>query len=212
MVIGEIAYRPNKLVTQTAQLARAGRHDDEPLILFLACSHIERTGTWPSQRCRLFEDYSEAAFHRAMIDEHCQAEQSEKPHDAGRARWRSTTSQPRARAHAATSLSYAPLCKDIDVDRGVEIGRSCGILLPEPEDEATVRFAHHRMQKYFTARHVHQQHPPTDWKANIDVPRWQEILLNVVSLQGDGGVRAAVGGGACLGAAGKPRRLSSAPA
>jgi hypothetical protein len=67
----------------------------------------------------------------------------------------------------------------------ISTGRTCGVLQESLEhDPPLVRFEHQRAQEYFTAFDIVAGSVPVDWEGCLDVPRWQETLVNVVQMEG----------------------------
>jgi hypothetical protein len=68
-------------------------------------------------------------------------------------------------------------------DAIVEAGRACSVLQQSLDhDPPLIRFEHHRAQEYFTARGVVESGAQIDWAVLLDLPRWQETLVNVAQM------------------------------
>ena len=66
-------------------------------------------------------------------------------------------------------------------------GRACGSLQQSFGDSTPkVRFEHHRAQEFFAARALLRASADFNWTDKLDIPRWQETLVNV-ALMGGGG-------------------------
>lgn len=62
----------------------------------------------------------------------------------------------------------------------------CGLLVLDESDEQAIRFSHHRLQEYLTAKFLSSygdERADVDWNSLIDTPRWQEILIDLASIQ-----------------------------
>lgn len=159
-----------------------------PLTLFLLCRFIQSRKAWPNTRHELFDDYLQALF-GALRDGAGQP----LPHEMwptvldnwARIAFRITSH------HAGTSLEINELRSDwaADVlDTVIDSGLRCGLLVIDESDEQAIRFAHHRLQEYLTAYFLTlygAERNDIDWDSLIDMPRWQEILINLASIQQD---------------------------
>jgi V8-like Glu-specific endopeptidase len=68
-------------------------------------------------------------------------------------------------------------------DSLVEAGRTCGVLQRTLDhDPPLIRFDHHRAQEYFTACGIVGSNAEIDWNQLLDLPRWQETLVNVAQM------------------------------
>ena len=67
----------------------------------------------------------------------------------------------------------------------IDAARLAGLLQQSTTDESvSLRFEHHRAQEYFTARCIAKEHSEFDWSGKLDLPRWQETLVNVAQMGG----------------------------
>jgi hypothetical protein len=82
----------------------------------------------------------------------------------------------------------------LDAETAVRAGHVTGILVEsldrDPEAPALIRFESHRAQEYFAAYAIALSTEHFDWSARLDVPRWQETLVNLAQM---GKAAAAIG-------------------
>ncbi|CAK8713452.1 hypothetical protein KKHLCK_02490 [Candidatus Electrothrix laxa] len=65
----------------------------------------------------------------------------------------------------------------------IDAGRACGVLHRSlVQDSRLIRFEHHRAQEYFAACGIIASKKKIPWKKRLDLPRWQETLVNVAQL------------------------------
>jgi hypothetical protein len=148
---------------------------NNPLMLFLTCRYLVAEGRWPRSRASLFRSYIQQHL-RQMADEGRLSFAEGEP-ESLLAGWSSMAFDLMLRARGDLSVGEAD-------PRTIEVGRRAGILQIDTDDEERVRFAHHRFQEFFAARHLMAAgHEIVDWSRVLDLPNWQETLLNLASLQ-----------------------------
>lgn len=161
-----------------------------PFNLFLLRIYLYLKRSWPSSRADLLGFYFE------QNHEHYRqrAEKPEEfpPREACFRSW-AVLAYELTRRDRGSALAHEELpevFRGLDAgqwEAGMEAGLRCGVLTEdEGADRPSLRFEHHRFQEYFAALHVHQEQPLIDWLVRLDAPRWQETLLNLVSLGGAG--------------------------
>lgn len=61
----------------------------------------------------------------------------------------------------------------------------CGVLQRSLDlQPPLIRFDHHRAQEYFAAYDIVKGKRTVDWSSRLDIPRWQETLVNVAQMDG----------------------------
>lgn len=158
-----------------------------PLILKLLTDYIAETGAWPTSRRALFDRFV-AALH---------------------ARLESRADHSGAAVGSALTVDWAAIAFCLCEHGGVYVslstiealfrerpggaaraaqvlaaGEACGLLFADAEAGGLIRFAHHRLQEYLAAVHIHATQPVLAWATLLDTPRWQETLINLIALGG----------------------------
>jgi hypothetical protein len=151
-----------------------------PFTLWLLCFHFAQKKTWPTSRTTLLEFYLEESFNRKREDGDPQL--TFPPLEEAMREWArfayQITTRNRGSAIPVSELQAEGVL--------IRVGRLCGVLAESAGSQIPlVRFEHHRLQEYFTARHIRDASPPIDWLDKLDAPRWQETLVNLV-LMGSG--------------------------
>ena len=180
-------YWTLKQLTRHILLGELPIEANNPFVLWLLCLYLQDKGTWPDSRVALLEYYNEQNYHRK--DGERRSEEPPFP-EIQRA------FQEWARfAFAATVFNLGGIIPVAVLEEGSEaasvqemirVGRRCGVLAESRETfgEPLVRFAHHRFQEFFAARHIHVAQPPLHWLNLLDAPRWQETMLNLILMGG----------------------------
>ncbi|MHC5538515.1 hypothetical protein ACYOEI_09825 [Singulisphaera rosea] len=162
-----------------------------PQILSLVCEFIagSGTGTWPKSRAQLFRYHIDRLYDRLL---------GRLPHDPrfgepGRREvyraWAELAFRM-TRTHGGVYVRREDLTDwgEERTDLVLESGCQSGLLARvEMGSSDAYRFTHHRLQEYLTAHQLaHDRHASESvhWEALIDNPRWQETLLNLVSMEG----------------------------
>jgi hypothetical protein len=148
-----------------------------PFTLWLLCFHFAQNQSWPASRTALLDSYLDQVFRRKREDSDEQSEFPDRENMMREWSWLAyqVTLRNRGSAIGATEL-------DSEV---VRIGRLCGVLAESAElEQPMVRFEHHRMQEYFTARYIRDENPSISWLDKLDAPRWQETIVNLLLMGG----------------------------
>ena len=61
---------------------------------------------------------------------------------------------------------------------------ACGILTEDGPKTGQYRFTHHRFEEYLAGWYLANNDVSVDWPTVLDQPRWQETILNLVSISG----------------------------
>lgn len=162
-----------------------------PLMLFLFCYYLRHRATWPNSRRDLFAAYVVGTFRNRLLQHPIGMHVEEEDFDRLRHLWSHMAfliTRYDGGVYVARSLLLARLGEET-AEEALRIGVHCGLLIVEPGAKAQVRFSHHRLQEYLTALHLARPEglPPdqsVDWSAVLDVARWQEVLINLVSISG----------------------------
>ena len=162
-----------------------------PQILALICEYLEKSpeNSWPTSRAQLF-DFHISQFYKKLRERNPDAPRVEAEEsivsDWAELAYRMTSDR------GSVYLNPSGLREDWGdkrTDRAVDSALESGLmfLVDMKEGEAAVRFAHHRLQEYLTARHIAADEDAADrieWDEVVDSPRWQETLLSLISMQG----------------------------
>ncbi len=161
-----------------------------PFVLWLLCLFLREEKTWPSSRTQLLSFFYERNFEAKQQESKMKGlpfPSREEAFDA----WARIAFVITAR-NLGTAAGLEELIEETagsgEIERLrplIRVGRSCGILAESlPERPHLVRFAHHRFQEYFTALWIRKVNPPIEWLDKLDAPRWQETMINLVSMGG----------------------------
>jgi hypothetical protein len=149
-----------------------------PFVLSLLCLFIANHERFPASRMELMEEYVRRSFTRAFGDR-----TTEPPYEEAYEIW-ATLAFLITNRNAGTTVEFGELEASLGAHRplraAIVLGRRCGVLAEvEDHERCLLRFAHHRMQEFFAARHIATVRPEIDWSAKLTVPRWQETLVNL---------------------------------
>lgn len=157
-----------------------------PFNLYLLGIFIQSRRALPKTRRELYDNFLQALFERPRDaagqlrdgldrDEHFDA--------WARLAYRITV------LHAGTSVALG----DLGPEWGgalaaavIEHARRGGLLVLDEADAEAIRFSHHRLQEYLTAKFLDKygaERAGVDWNSLVDTPRWQEILIDLASIQ-----------------------------
>ncbi len=156
---------------------------NNPFVLSLLCLYLLDKGTWPASRVDLLGYYNKKNYERKLKE--ADDEPPLPPLDEAFDAWaRFAYAVTERNRGPAIPLDLLEAAHDPSRLRAmVRAGKRCGVLKESRDgEEHLVRFEHHRFQEYFTALHIHLHHPPLDWLARLDAPRWQETMLNLLLL------------------------------
>jgi hypothetical protein len=168
-----------------------------PQILALICEYLEKSldNSWPTSRAQLFDFYI-SQYHRRLLERNPEDPRYESAEpiisDWAELAFRMTSDR------GGVYLSPSRLREDWGGERAeqaVDSALESGLmfLVDTKGGEAAVRFAHHRFQEYLAARYIASDDDAAgliDWEDVFDSPRWQETLLNLISMQGRASGRA----------------------
>lgn len=159
-----------------------------PFVLWLLCHHLSENGRWPNSRIELLRNFVDKTYDRKRARRGSAGEREEDPAWPGQAALEAAlaelafliTERNRGRAIAVEEWT-ARTAETEDVPAVIRVGRTLGILT-ESKDAGQVRFDHHRLQEYFTALHLCLAQTSVAWLDKLDVPRWQETMINLALL------------------------------
>lgn len=163
---------------------RSGLADliNNPLMLFLTTRYIHSEQRWPATRAALFSSYVEQHLRKMAAEGRIVFGEGDPPalFDAWSRIAIALLKQKRGDVPLATLAAEDPA-----LERAVDIGKRAGVLQADADDETRIRFAHHRFQEYFAARSMARPDGEAgiDWSRGLDLPAWQETLLNLASMQ-----------------------------
>lgn len=175
------------------RLARGDQAVDgsNPFVLWLLCHHLHTMRQWPSSRMELLRSFLEKSYERKRPRHVTFGHGAPWPTYAdcetalGELALLITERNLGRAIPVAEWLARAP---HADVATIMTVGRTLGVLAGS-SDGQQVRFDHHRLQEYFTALHLCRARPDIPWLDKLDVPRWQETMVNLVLLgRGDAAV------------------------
>lgn len=160
-----------------------------PFVLWLLCLFLQEEGTWPESRVQLLGYFSRKNYERKHRD--AKAEGFElPPYEEAMREWAHFAYIITER-NRGTAVPFEVLLKESGhsgsefVRSIVRVGKWCGILAESLQEENyLIRFEHHRFQEYFAALWIHENRPRIDWLDKLDAPRWQETMLNLVTMGG----------------------------
>ncbi|HYC58416.1 MAG TPA: trypsin-like peptidase domain-containing protein [Thermoanaerobaculia bacterium] len=182
VTVDEVTYqRPGELVRDLRTQAGLADLINNPLMLYLTCQYIHSKRSWPATRAELFASYveqhlvdmAEKRRLQLMVDEPASLLDG----------WARIAIE--LFKHKRGDVAIETLAAEHpNAERVVDVGLRAGILQTDADDESRIRFAHHRYQEYFAARFLAQPdgEKGIDWSHALDIPAWQETLLNLASL------------------------------
>ncbi|HEX6096535.1 MAG TPA: caspase family protein [Thermoanaerobaculia bacterium] len=185
LVIEGQPYTSRRFVAHLLEQEGIGETASNPLMLFLICHYVRMRAQWPRQRAEVFRHYVESVYSGY---ERRTRRVSELPLRAVRKR-DVVLRDLAAFAYEVTRRDRGVTGQAGDLERldarrarhSLQRGVRCGLLLPVPGLAGHVRFAHHRLQEFFTAWHLAESRAAVDWRPLLDSPRWQETLLHLAS-------------------------------
>jgi len=166
-----------------------------PYVLYLLSVYIAKQKAIPRKRTDLLHHYFQFAIDRKKED----LRRASLPAD-----WPSLfdlwgqIGMAITEANQGAEIRRTEIALRLGGETAAAIGSAfvAGVLVESPDlnDEAPpfIRFESHRAQEFFTAWHIAQVEPDFDWGRRLDVPRWQETLVNVAQLGKAGGAIAAL--------------------
>src|ERR1043165_2866290 len=156
-----------------------------PFVLWLLCFQLQQKGSWPKSRVELLRYYIKKTYQRkseALSDD----DMAFPPVDQALAGW-SKFAYTITTLNRGAAIGVPALVSEngIDVEVLIRVGKRCGVLQESlNEEERQIRFEHHRFQEFFTALYINQHQTEIAWLEKVDVPRWQETMLNVILMGG----------------------------
>lgn len=162
-----------------------------PQILSLVCEFIDGPGigTWPKSRAELFRFHINGLYDRLLGRLRDDPRFNESRREEVYRAWAELAFRM-TRTHGGVYVRRDDL-SDWDEARAelaLESGSQSGLLAcVEMGSNQAYRFTHHRFQEYLTAHHLANDRgaaASVRWDALVDNPRWQETLLNLVSMEG----------------------------
>jgi hypothetical protein len=175
------SYNVRTLVKALLENSPIAQLASNPLLLHLICVFVQRNEQWPDSRAALFENYVEVTLGRVAVKLTGNQATLVRVRQGLALLAYKITSQ-----YAGTVGSLWLLEETLGSSLAVEtvqFGREAGLLVSNPGNETEMRFSHHRLQEFFTALYLSEPSHEVNWSSLIDIPRWQETLLNLVSLQ-----------------------------
>lgn len=175
-------YNKKIFIKHLMEKYAVGETASNPLILFLICHYVKWNGKWPDRRADLFMSYINAVYNNY-------AKKINAPLDEKRKE--NTVFGLSFLAYSIASIYNGTYGKisELQDKFGSKLarkiftdGQKCGLLLPVPEDPDGARFSHHRLQEFLTAYYIEKSGIQIQWDKLLDIPRWQETLINLVSL------------------------------
>ncbi|NML16922.1 TIR domain-containing protein [Azohydromonas caseinilytica] len=156
-----------------------------PFVLWLLCIYLCNKKSWPTSRPGLLAFYCRHAYNEKRADRKNASTfaRIKRPFTA-----LSRLAFILMQRNLGTSATLSEIQKelpDIDVITLIFVGTRCGFLEQSLNQSVPrVRFAHHRLQEFFAARHLRHSSTEFDWLTVMDAPRWQETLINYIQLGG----------------------------
>ena len=153
-----------------------------PFVLWLLCFYLQNKKSWPKSRIELLDYYCQGNFERKQKSQL----EREKPFpkmDQVFAEWCRFAYEITCK-NEGTAIPVHSLIKDEynedTVFEMLRIGKICGMIEETRGDhEYRIRFEHHRLQEFFTARYIHNSKQKIDWLKKLDAPCWQETIINL---------------------------------
>jgi hypothetical protein len=190
-----IDREPWSLKRLAKRLAQGGLpiEANNPFVLWLLCFQLQERGAWPESRVELLGFYNEENYRRKVeqAKRHPGADTANEPvfpdPESAFAAWERLAYliTTRNRGAAIPVSEAVEGGATAEVENLIRVGKRCGVLIESFDGhEHLVRFDHHRLQEYFTARHIHRAHPTIAWLDKLDAPRWQETMVNLIMLGG----------------------------
>lgn len=165
------------------QKNETGEIANNPLMLFLICHYVKWENKWPHGRADLFEKYLATVYSNYAKKEKLPLNKNHKESIVfGLSFLAYSISSTFNGTYGEVSELYEKLGSELAKEI-IAIGQKCGILLPIPENPDGARFSHHRLQEFLTAHYIVKSDVQIRWDKLIDIPRWQETLLNIASLE-----------------------------
>ena len=154
-----------------------------PFVLWLLCLYIYRNQRIPANRTSLLQYYYEYMYSEklpTLADELSSPWNCHPLFDL----WGEIAFELTIRNQGIElSMHDINLLLGNDAADAVIAGRICGVIQQSFGDEISkIRFEHHRAQEYFTAWKLVRSPEGFDWDNKLDVPRWQETLVNVAQM------------------------------
>lgn len=156
-----------------------------PFVLWLLCFQLQQKGSWPKSRVELLRYYIEKTYQRkseALLDDGTVF----PPLEQALAGW-SKFAYTITTLNRGSAIGVQALASEVgaDMEELIRVGKRCGVLQEAlNEEERQIRFEHHRFQEFFTALYINQRQAEIAWLEKIDVPRWQETMVNVILMGG----------------------------
>jgi hypothetical protein len=188
VVEGEETRDPGGVAMRLLQPGALGEAATNPLILSLCRLYLDQNHAWPSSRQEVFRFYVEWNARRAIAD--------------GRDPRGDVAALVAAWRRFAFALSYESrrsFNEDDPIARSdpeaARVGLERGLLVrDQAAGPQVLMFAHHRLQEFLAAWRIAEDPELREglpWPLLLPIPRWQEILVDVLSM-GGGTVEAAV--------------------
>ncbi|WP_213958724.1 TIR domain-containing protein [Variovorax sp. dw_954] len=175
------------LKTLTDRLWSGGLPVDvrNPFVLWLLRYYILATHEWPASRPGLIAFYCRRVYRRKRADPGSQAVLARLPRPFTELGRLAFVLMDRNQGTSASLVDLRPALPGVDVDALAQVGMRCGLLSGSSgAGSMRLRFAHHRLQEFFAARHIRRSGVDVHWQTAIEAPRWQETLVNYVLMRG----------------------------
>jgi hypothetical protein len=187
--------------TTASQLAHRLTFNDygiratNPYVLHLLCLFIKLQKKLPATRVQLMRHYLEYAIAREENELGTDGLPS-NPDKLFRLWGKVALMITEANRGSYISRADVDLALGSESTAAIRSGQIVGIMEEIPGDDRQasrlIRFDSHRLQEYFTASAIAGLQAPFDWTRRIDIPRWQETLVNAVQMGAGGESIAAV--------------------
>jgi hypothetical protein len=185
-LIGGEAFDAERIARHLLSDGELSETARNPFNLYLLGVFIQSRQALPKTRHELYDNFLQALYDRPRDGAGRPLSAADRPayFDA----WARLAYRITGR-HAGTSLALGDLGDEwsgVQSRAAIDHGLRGGLLVLDEHDEHAIRFTHHRLQEYLTAQFLDKygtQHADVDWHSLIDTPRWQEILIDLASIQ-----------------------------
>jgi hypothetical protein len=180
---GRVYRRHTELVRELRGRPGLAELINNPLMLFLTCQYIYAEQRWPITRAGLFGSYLEQHLQRMALESRITFQEHEPQTLLDGCSQIAIGFLKKNRGE--TSVAEAVAAGGAYIERVIDVGKRAGVLQSDADDDSRIRFAHHRFQEYFAARYMARVggEDGIDWSRSLDLPAWQETLLNLASMR-----------------------------
>lgn len=162
---------------------------DNPFILWLFCNFIVKEKRWPNSRVELMKSFVQEIYYIKTTDLNLSYVGLPEDVEIIFKDWGLfaylLTEQDSGTSLPVNSLFEKFSSPDI-VFRFITAGKICNVLRESRDgNEHLIKFEHQRYQEYFAAYFIYKNNLPINWLEKLDIPRWQETLLNYILLSNE---------------------------